>query len=82
MDKEFLADLGNNFSRLLQKFFQHFSLKLIYFPAIFLKYMYHFPAQKHRKDIKFQHTRASILLPIPRPNIYISAIPTIVDIGK
>ena len=44
--------------------------------------MYHVPVQKHRKDIKFQHTRASILLPIPTPNIYISAIPTIVDIGK
>ena len=63
------------------KVFQHFCLKLVYFPAIFLKPIYHFPAQKHKKHIKFQHTSSSILLPMPTPKISISGILTIINIG-
>ena len=40
-------------------------LKINIFPSNFSKiYIYHFPAEKHRKHIKFQYKSASILLPM------------------
>ena len=64
------------------KVFPALSLKVVYFPAIFLRYLYYFQEQKHRKHIKFQHTSASILSPIPTSKISTSDKLTIVSIGK